>query len=541
MALLVAGLQSSFGFALLGPIPGGGADAWETAALGYRYGTTIFVDVPGGPAFLGDVGTPKNIAEEYRRNVPVMYYTYDQTFLNYFGPDGAAAVDGAFAIMNGLPSADQTDLTQFPLESMFYNYTAQADYLTDLKSVTLHMLVEQLGLADPARFVWTLHDRVPFGPVCPLDIGFIVVQRNFDYLVSSVNQIQYSSYINDVLYSYFILQGCTGTPIAITVPFSVDPEASIYTTVSANNYDGEGLFYLNNNGTQPLTTSGGLQVGAFYTGLTRDDMAGLHYLFTTNNVNLELPEPTSLLFSVITNTSLQQLFPNGPGTNIVGTNVTGAFYTYNGVYGYGNYGWLIATSQTNSPAVLLAQYPGLVIASSSNYFVLSSNITYTQYFAPLGYGTPYPSPLQLVTVTNYTPVLLEKYVTTFANVFPNRVTSNSVTYLQTTVVAPKPGTPYPAPPFTNVTTQAIIATNVPSGDFFLLPLFHTNVCPLDFLYTGLTNVVAITNFLTGAGTNVVTPTNTSSYSSTLSQINYFTNFIWVTHPVACAEVANAAN
>jgi len=542
IALLAGGLQTSWGFALLGPLTSA-ADAWQTAVIGYdlAYADTF---TPGDPVFLGDIGGPRNIAEEYRRNVPVIYYTYDQSFLNFFGSNGVASVDSAYALMNSLPSADQADLSQFPLGSMQANYTAQSDFLTDVKSVTLHLLVEQLGLADPARFVWTLHDRDQLpGTTCPIGMVYLTVQRNLDYQPSSLNQVQYSSYINDVLYSYFIIEDCTGPdPLAITVPFATDPEAqNFYSPVAVNNFDGNGFLYLNSNGTQPLTLGGGLQVGYFYTGLTRDDMAGLKYLFTTNNVNLEFPDPTSLQFDVITNYSLQQLFPNVNGTNVItGTNGAG-FYTYDGNYGYGNYGWLIATSTTNGPAALQALYPGLVIASSSNYFVLSSNITYTQYFTNTGYGTTYPPPLTLVTVTNYTPYLLEKFVYTFANVFTNRVSPNTVSYLQTITVSPNLRAPYPSPPVTNYSTQTIITSNAPSGDFFLVPLFHTNVCPLDFLYTGLTNVLSITNFLTGASTNIVTATNSSLYTSTMISINYLTNYIWVTHPVNCAEVANAAN
>lgn len=540
IVLLAAGLQTSWGFALLGPQTlANGADSWQTAVIGYHYAYSQGFGA-GAPTFLGDIGGPRNIAEEYRRNVPILYYTYDQTFLNFFGANGAASVDGAYAIMNSVPSADKMDLSLYPLESMQANYTAQADFLTDIKSVTLHLLVEQLGLADAERFVWTLHDRASFGPVCPLDMAYTVVQRNLDYLPSSLNNIQYSSYVNDTLYSYFLVENCVGpNPLAFTVPFLADPEAVPYTAVSANNYDGLGLIYLNNSGNQPLTLSGGLQVGYFYTGLTRDDLAGLKYLFRTNNVNWELPEPTSLLFTVTTNLLLQQLFPNGNGTNNTGTN--GGFYYYDGNFGYGDYGWLVASSLTNSPAVLQALYPGLVIASSSNYFVLATNWTFFQYFTNLGIGTVYPPPLTLVTASNPHPFLLEKFVTKFANVFPNRISPNTVATRQTTTVVPNVGLPYPSPPVTNVTTQTITYRGVPSGDFFLLTQYHTNFCPLNLLYRGLTNVLAITNFLTSTTTNLATPSNTVTYSSSMIEITYFTNYVWVIHPVSCAEVANADN
>src|SRR5215469_5190194 len=93
---IIIGCQSAFGFALLGPVPGTGVgvpDSFQTPALFYGVGgfTTAggIVSVLGGYAaspaisavldggLIGvqpsdDMGTPKNIAEGYRRNTPVM-------------------------------------------------------------------------------------------------------------------------------------------------------------------------------------------------------------------------------------------------------------------------------------------------------------------------------------------------------------------------------------------------------------------------------------------------------------------------------------
>ncbi len=403
--------------------------------------------------------------------------------------------------------------------------------------MTLLLLVEQFGLADPERFVWTLHDRlVPTG--CPLTTEYLVTTRNFDSLTTPGTQTQYSAYIHDIILTYFSQEFCTGPdPLAYTVPFSTDPEAAAFTSVAANNFDGNGLFFDNN--LLPHNASGGLEVGYFYSGLTRDDVAGLKYLFTTNNVNLEFPNPDALLYSIVTNFNLpQQLLP----ATLATTTANGGFYTYDGTIGYGDYGWLVATSLTNSPAVLQALYPGLVIATSTNYFVLWQPISRTlQYFTNSGVGQPFPPPLILVTKTNRTPFLQERFVTTFANaVFPHKIRPTTVSKLQTISVVPNYGAPYPAPPVTNSTTQTI-TQNIPSGDFFVVPLFHTNLCPIDILYTGLTNVVSITNFLTGAGTNIVTSSNTVVYTSTMVQINNFTNYTFVIQPVTCAEVPNAPN
>ena len=150
--LLVAGVPTARGFSLLDPIFGG--DAWQTAALGY--GTLA-----------NDVGGPGNIGEEYRPNTPVLYIAYDANFLEFFGSNGVAAVDGAFAMMNNVFSNSLTgpsgvdgytnDLSSvFPFYAKSVNYTAQALGLTDMRSVVLGILMPQLGLAIPVRYVWTL-------------------------------------------------------------------------------------------------------------------------------------------------------------------------------------------------------------------------------------------------------------------------------------------------------------------------------------------------------------------------------------------------
>jgi len=64
-----------------------------------------------------------------------------------------------------------------------------------------------MALADPVRYVWTLRSRTA-PPGCPLTTTYLVIQRNFDILPSPLNspsaQTQYSSYVNDVLYTYNI-------------------------------------------------------------------------------------------------------------------------------------------------------------------------------------------------------------------------------------------------------------------------------------------------------------------------------------------------
>src|SRR5664279_3539945 len=98
MLLLAAGLQTSWGFALLGPLANL-TDNWQlpTIAYGYAYQDYGF---PGGPVYLGDIGGPKAFNQGYRRNVPIIYYACDVNFWTFFGTNGVSEVDKAFAMMN---------------------------------------------------------------------------------------------------------------------------------------------------------------------------------------------------------------------------------------------------------------------------------------------------------------------------------------------------------------------------------------------------------------------------------------------------------
>jgi hypothetical protein len=150
LALLSLGVQHAGAFALVGPTPGyatsggtaaTGLDPWQIPNNGFN------------PLGAGDaIGTgPKNLGEEYRRNTPVLYYTFDQNFLDYFGSNGVYAVEQAISVFNGLAnvSSYSADLSEWPLEAARFNYQAQSLSLLDMKSVTMSFLCEQLGLAEP--------------------------------------------------------------------------------------------------------------------------------------------------------------------------------------------------------------------------------------------------------------------------------------------------------------------------------------------------------------------------------------------------------
>ncbi|MGA3284926.1 MAG: hypothetical protein ABSD57_10775 [Verrucomicrobiota bacterium] len=491
-------LQSVWAYSLLGPVNNGG-DAWQVTLIGYNP-LTLGEAVP----FMIDplLSGPKNLGEEYRRNTPIMYYAADARFLDYFGSNGMVALDGAFAILNNVftntPAvtangldAYSAGLTEFPLNSASMNYSAQTLGLLDLKSETLSAMLEQLGLADPVRYTWALHDRyLPSVAVCQppgpgLNVLYLVIQRNFDVTASPLNQIQYSPYVNGELYTYNIVENCgapnVSPPNADAVEIPTDP-----------------LF----DNPPVAAHEDGLRDGMFYTGLTRDDVAGLRYLLSTNNMNTEPSAAGSLLQN--TNFNSPQLLFTSNLTSLLLASQASSFLL-----------------NTNNPATLQALFPGLVIGSVSNYFalVVTTNFVITQTHLP---GTPYGS-LSTVITTIVTTNFQEFFTYTFGNVVTRSFSTNTRAILQTVTVAPPNGSPVGSQPVATTNTQNIVLTGVPSGDYYFVP---AGTCGFNILQTLQTSVMGFTN-------NLVAVTNGNlSYSQNL--ITFFTNHVYVVAPCTFA-------
>jgi len=509
MLLLVAGVPAARGFSLIGPPVDG--DAWQVAAIDYMVGN--------------DVGGPKNLAEEYRINMPVWYYACNANFLEFFGSNGVAAVDGALGTINNVFSNSLTgasgvdgytnDLSVFPFYSKSVNYTAQSLGLTDLRSCVLGIMSEEMGLADPVRYVWTLRNRVA-GTPCPAAVTYLVIQRNFDTQPSPLNspvaQTQYSSYVNDVLYSYNIFENCAGAPLAGTIPIPADPYAIIYAPVASF----------------PTTF---IDFGYFYTGLTRDDMAGFRYLLTTNNINTETPATGAVLLTTT----------NGAYIPITTSNLNA----------------LLVSAQTNAPALIPGLFPDVTVTGYSTYWTVVGTPNVITYYT-VSYGSPYPEPQNLVTVTNgYTYTALEEYADTFGGIITSANLTNTPNFFlngakialdyetntPASLMTVSAGTVYGSPwPYTNVITstnfQAILVTNFGSGEYFTIP---AGQCGWSFLspqppgypfanVTSSTNVISSTTNITSATTNI----------TTYSIVTYFTNHTYIAQPVYCNEATPAA-
>jgi hypothetical protein len=243
--LLFASTFESCAFALLGPV-----QPWMQAT--------------NGVILSGDIGGPMNVSNGYHWNVPVVTYGFDQSFLNFFGSNGVAAVQSAIQILNDLPPASKVVLTNYPLYTQAQNYDAASLSLYDLKSQTLSLLLEHLGLAQPTRNVYVLKQWTPafIGQSDQIDwagwaIPDYIVQRNFDPQTLSP-----TPYVNQSLYTAEVI---SGPPQNFMNIFDADPFQTAYNAVA------DGL----------------LNPGVFYTGLTYDDVGGLAYLLSTNNINYE--------------------------------------------------------------------------------------------------------------------------------------------------------------------------------------------------------------------------------------------------------------
>jgi hypothetical protein len=472
VALLAAGPPAAQAFSLLGPIN----EAYQVHDLGY--------------ALNYDVGAPKNIGEDYRRNVPVLYYAFDETFLDYFGSNGVAAVDQAFAILNNLQNVSDysPDLSEVPLEVKRFNQKAGALYLMDVKSVTLSLLLEQMGLADPIRYTWTLHNRTA-GANCPMGNRYLVTKRNLEIMPTALDQLQYSSYVNGVLFTYFINEYCANPPGNAPLSEAVEIMDDVY--INAARYT-------------PVTSwnLGSLAPGQFYTGLTRDDVAGLRYLLRSGHVHWEDNPLNSTVF--VTNsvsTGLQLM---------VTSNLT----------------LLAAQSLTNDDAGILTLYPGLVIVPGTTIMSFTNVVTTnaTAYYVNSPYAPP-GTPPTLLWTTNYDTNVAVIYKRQFANVVTNSYSTKSwVTVIDTNIYYPPNGS---AGYFTTNSTTTRMLTNMATGDFFI----STNACGYQILSNILTKPIGFTN--TVVVTN--TPTNlfTGTYLVSRTYITWYTNHNLAYLPVQC--------
>jgi len=532
----------------------GATETWQTQALGYN-------------ALNTDIGEPKNLGEEYRWNQPVITYGFDNSFINYFGNEGVAAVDAAFAILNSLPdlSSISTNLSEFPLldpntgasttyrDARRINLRAEADGLIDLKSMTLGMVVEQLGLASPERWTWALGDRRIVANNTATQ--YLVIERNFDPVTFSP-----SKYVNGNRYTYEVDEFAAPVQYADALESTVDPEHRIHSFSSVANIVGGDTITL--------------LPGIFYTYLTRDDIGGLRYLYNSDNLNWE-PFPTGtqmytvdrsngfisltnqdltllslrsltstpeLLQSFYPGLIITQATPNGATIQsnipVVVTQVVSLLFTTNFqtpvVVSNIDLATFSSVTLTSAPANLTANlqaaFPGVPnldqLVTLSTNFSPTSVVQVTSVILTNAPKQPWNDPFttNFVFQTNFVTNIQILYHYSFRNVQTNYSSPFTTIRRITSGIQKEPWSDALNPIYKTNLTEFVVER--PSGAITIIP---TNL--VGYLYTGfnITNVLGVTNFF--FTTNALDLTSGFTRTVTLADLSLFTNVQSFAYPI----------
>lgn len=527
--------HSAFGFALLGP-----RDTWQINALGYD-----------PQADNGDLGGPKNLGEEWRWNVPEITYGFDQSFITYFGTNGMNAVEAGLEAFNremtNFAGLSDTALLMKPTDTRRINETARSLGVLDLKSTAMGMIAEQLGLAGAERWTFALRSRAVPNPNVT---NFFVVQRNFDPFTRKP-----TPYVNGHRFTYQVKQFPAllfAADFESTSVFPVDQSAALSGTVSA--LVGEDLTSVPNLR---------LHAGEFFAALTRDDIAGLRYIYTRDNVNTEDVIPNTF-FTLIdrsvvnfvrgTNafdffqfaslnppTNLLAAFPgleitstNVSVTNIVTTNVFVTNIVSPGLFTNLAALTLITNldlftfseaSRTNGPAQLRALYPELIITKTNSFPVSQVSEVYTSVVSPWGQvGDP------AIIVTNYVTNLVANYKYEYANSITNYASSVTTLDVQNFLPAPWGQTGLEI-----ATNHTYLQTNINSGGFYILDrATNANLVGYSFEDELGVPLFRATNYVAVSNTTILLITNSLNglvTSKRTDVVNTFTNVVYAAYPV----------
>lgn len=431
----------------------------------------LLAGASGAHAFTLANGTNRvvvnNLGEEYRWNSPVITYTYDESFLNYFGSNGVVAIEKAMGMLNAIPpastiatnyppsSASENNLWNYPVRPDRFHPRAYNDRILDIKSYALAELFGFMGLGNPEDSAFQLE----FGSV---------TLRNWD-------PISYgpSKYVNGTLLSWVVLGATNAQPFPIDV-------------------------------TKPIITLAGtidhrvprLDEGKYLVAPTRDDIGGYRYLYRKDNFNMEALPPST--YQVVTNE------PNLTNPAIFSIDLR----------------WFCKESRTNTPAsfrqfVATNQWWGSVVTNLNipPLLILKTNVAWemgwttnvTPYLTNFPW-TPIGQPATLVYVTNKSRTFQPSYDYIFGNVITNihvPASESEVLYRSWEVVPKAPlWSVLGAVPTTTNYNTTVMNDNCPHGEIIILPA--TNVAGYHFTDMQFEVVNTLTNLLTGTN-NLANP------------------------------------
>ena len=306
-------------FVLIGPTDPGGIE--NTLAWGAPN------QAVGGANMVDDMGTPKMIDEFYRWNTPNLTYGFDASFVRFFGEQGIAAVNDAMNVLNDFfvpqdgsyEGVSGMNLTKQGFggnfNSAWINGAARQENLIDLKSLTLGIMVNYLGLGNPYRYAFTATNAIIPNAALSGAI-FSVALKNYD-----PRTLIESDVINGVQFSYRLIHdqpagsiadvATVSTMVMDLEEFTADTSGNAFSAVSAipdafyGNTDivwtdvpsvfGFGVYY------DGMNAMGGMYRPRH--ALTYDDAGGLKYLYSTNTIAMEYNPYTLIQPAIFTPTS----------------------------------------------------------------------------------------------------------------------------------------------------------------------------------------------------------------------------------------------
>lgn len=284
---------------------GGGDFARAFVLMGTPEGTET-----GQFNYSDELGAPKDLMYRggkrfFRWNSPHFIYSFDASFIQYFGQEGMDAVHDAFSVMNDFfVNEDYEGVTSLDLakhgfvgnyNTTWINTTAKNAQIIDIKSIVLGMLVNQLGIGNPHRWAFSITGQR--SNVINSQVIFETRLRNYDPITQAP-----SDSINGVKYSYRLIHNATSQigvlptfQFADMEEFTTDTGAGAWSSVAAITDA-----FFGNTSLWWTDTPSLFDFGVYYDGrnamggqfqprhaLTYDDAGGLKYLYSTNNYIFE--------------------------------------------------------------------------------------------------------------------------------------------------------------------------------------------------------------------------------------------------------------
>ncbi|MBL67992.1 MAG: hypothetical protein CMO74_06005 [Verrucomicrobiales bacterium] len=278
-------------FVLLGP-----AKANETAARNYTDGAAAQAAAP--KTITG------HVPRYFRWAIPSFVYSFDASFVNYFGVEGMNAVHEAVGVVNDFFENDEySGMSELDLyrhgfagnyNTTWINTTAQNAQIIDIKSLVLGMMVNHLGLGNPHRHAFSIinHTTNTGGTA----FNFNVSLRNYDPVSNEPTDS-----INGVKYSYRLIHNAAAIAAggAVAMPTLVDME-EFTTDTTGNAWSSTAAIldaFYGNTSLYWTDTPSLFDFGVYYDGnnamggqyrprhaLTYDDAGGLKFLYSPDNI-----------------------------------------------------------------------------------------------------------------------------------------------------------------------------------------------------------------------------------------------------------------